>query len=130
MINQKKLAAVFALMAFAIPLLVLGQEASAGLIPCDGPNCTFASLVTLANNIIKFLLFKVSIPLAAVGFMYAGAKLILNQKKESAWSEAKESFLLMGQGFGIMLGAYVLIKVVLYAFLTTEQINFMGFLLQ
>lgn len=133
---QKKVAAAGAFVMFMVPLLVLGQETGSGLIPCvgvagpGGNACDFNSLIVLANNIIKFLLYKVSVPLVAVGAMYAGAKLILADNKESAWTEAKGRFADIGTGFGIMLGAYVLIKVVLFAFLTEKQVTFMGFLLQ
>lgn len=127
--NQKKVAAV---LSFAIILLPFVARAASGLIPCDGSDanpCTFASFMTLANNIIHFLLYDVSVPLAAIGFMVVGAKLVLSQNKESAWSEAKGSFASIGTGFGIMLGAYVLIKVVIYAFLNTDA-GFFTFLTQ
>lgn len=119
----------------ALPMIAYG----AGLIPCgdivDANNivtnpCTFDHLITLTNNIIKFLMFTVAVPLAALGFMWAGASLVLNQDKESAWSEAKERFTDIAKGFGIMLGAYVLIKGVIYSFLTTDQITFMQFMFQ
>ncbi|MBI5400921.1 MAG: hypothetical protein HZB12_02310 [Candidatus Yonathbacteria bacterium] len=131
-------------MALSFALLVLPTIAyGAGLIPCGDPAgdpvaaaavpptnhpCGFNDVIVLANNIISFLMFKVSIPLAALGFMYAGARLVLFQKKEGEWTAAKERFGDMAMGFGYILGAYVLIKTVLYAFLTTEQVNFMKFI--
>lgn len=127
MTHQKKTAAVLSFVVLALPILAYG--ASGKLIPCDGPECGFSDVVKLANNIIHFLLYDVSIPLAAVGFMWAGANLILSQNKESAWSDAKGRFESIGIGFGIMLGSYVLIKVVLYAFLNTDA-GFFTFLAQ
>lgn len=125
-INQKKVAAVCSFALFALPLLAHGAS---GLIPCDGPECGFSDVMKLANNVIKFLLYDVSIPLAAIGFMWAGANLILSQNKESAWSDAKGRFESIGTGFGIMLGSYVLIKVIIYAFLNTNA-GFFTFLTQ
>ena len=126
MIKQKKVAGILSFMLLTLPFLAHGAS---GLIPCEGPECGFSDVMKLANNIVKFLLYDVSIPLAAIGFMWAGANLILSQNKESAWSDAKGRFESIGIGFGIMLGSYVLIKVVLYAFLNTYA-GFFTFLTQ
>lgn len=108
---------------FIIPVIGLAQVG----IPCNGPDCDFNSLITLANNVIKFLVFTVSVPLAALGFMVVGAKLVLNQNKEGAWSEAKQSFEYIGIGFGIILAAFLLIKFILSVFL---NVGYTAFLLQ
>lgn len=126
MIKQKKLAGIASFILLTLPFFAHGAS---GLIPCDGPECGFSDVMKLANNIIHFLLYDVSIPLAAIGFMWAGANLILSQNKESAWSDAKGRFESIGIGFGIMLGSYVLIKVILYAFLNTDA-GFFTFLTQ
>lgn len=91
--------------------------------------CGFTDLIALSNNIIHFLIYDIAIPLTTLGFVWVGGNLILNQNKEGAWTEAKESFWSIGKGFAIILGSYVLIKFVLYQFLTTEQVNFMSFML-
>lgn len=116
------------ILSFTVIVLPLVTYAQVG-IPCNGPDCQFKDLITLANNIVKFLMYSVAVPLAALGFVFSGAKLILNQDKEGAWSETKESFWNIGKGFAIMLGAYVLIKAILYAFLNTDQ-GFTLFLIQ
>lgn len=121
---NKKISATVLSLALLLPV---GSYA-AGLIPCD-TNCTFNDLIILANNIIKFLMYDVAVPLAALGFMWAGANLVLNQNKEGAWSDAKERFTDMAKGFGIILGAYLVIKLVIYAFLNTEA-GFYTFLIQ
>ena len=117
---------IFALLA--IPTFVM----SAGLVPCGSgggePECDFNQLVVMTNNIIKFLLFSVAIPLAALGFMIAGAMLVLNQNKEGAWTEARGRFESIGMGFFIILGSFLLVKLVLFAFLNTDA-GFTSFLL-
>lgn len=124
-IMNKKISAT----ALSLALLSLPAVSyAAGLIPCD-TNCTFNDLIILANNIIKFLMYDVAVPLAALGFMWAGANLVLNQNKEGAWSDAKERFTDMAKGFGIILGAYLVIKLVIYAFLNTGA-GFYTFLIQ
>jgi hypothetical protein len=127
--NQKIRVAILFIAIFALPIVSMAQVG----IPCEGTAadpCEFNDLIVLANNIIKFLMFTVAVPLAALGFMWAGASLVLNQEKEKAWSEAKERFENIAIGFGIILGAYVLIKGVIYSFLTAEQITFMQFMFQ
>lgn len=132
MVQKTKVAAV--LLAFSVlPMVAYG----ASLIPCGGDGtdpltshpCGFNDLLVLANNIVHFLMYDVAVPLAAIGFMWAGANLVLNQDKESAWSEAKGRFTTILTGFGIMLGSYILIKTILYTFLNTDA-GFTLFLLQ
>jgi len=137
---NKNIASVLAFAVLTVPAVAFG----AGLIPCGQPDgslsvtvgntlyptahpCGFDDLIILANIIIHFLMYSVAVPLAALGFMYSGAKLVLNQDKESAWSETKESFWNIAMGFAIMLGSYVLIKVILFNLLKTDA-GFTSFL--
>lgn len=115
-------------LVIAVPLLVSG----AGLIPCGDKgeaSCGFEDLIKLANTVVKFLLYDVSIPLAALGFAWSGGKLVMNKDKEGAWSEAKESFWNILLGFGIIIAAFVLVKAFLFVFLNTDA-GFTSFLLQ
>jgi len=131
-IHQKTVAVGVSFALLSLPLVVFGSN----LVPCGNASgaadiiingtpfpttnpCGFNDLMILANAIIHFLLFDVSIPLAALGFMYVGGRLVIMQDKEGEWSKAKGSFGDMAMGFGIMLGAYVLIKFVIAQFLNT-----------
>ena len=128
--NKKNTAMILAFAVLFVPMMAYG----ASLVPCGQPagtpdiivggatyqttnECGFNDLIVLANTIVRFLMYDVAVPLAAIGFMWAGGNLVLNQDKEGAWSDAKERFGNIAKGFGIMLGAYVLIKFVLYTFL-------------
>lgn len=139
-LNQKTGATILSFAVLVIPSVAFG----ASLIPCGQPagtdpiivgntshvttnECGFNDLIILANTIIRFLMIDVAVPLAALGFMWVGGNLVLNQNKEGAWSEAKESFGNIGMGFGIMLGAFVLIKLVLFTFLSDDQAKFVKF---
>ena len=128
---KKTFSSILAFTIFALPLVVsaqLGIPCGSDTPPADHP-CGFNDLLVLVNNIISFLIYYIAVPLAALGFMFTGANLVINLNKESAWSDAKGRFWDIGMGFGIILGAYVLIKMVLFAFLSEEQINFMKFML-
>lgn len=127
MINQKSIAILLSTAFLVLPFIAFAKVG----IPCEGPDCGFDDLIILANNIIKFLMFSVAVPLAAIGFMWTGGRLIVMQSKESEWEKAKTGFADIAIGFGIMLGSYVLIKTLLFAFLTDEvKASFMQFMFQ
>lgn len=130
-INQKTFATVVSFALFVFPAVVWAQVG----IPCGDialgqKECGFNDLIILSNNIIKFLMFKVAVPLAALGIMFVGAKMVLSSNKESAKTEAKQSFTNIAIGFLIMLGAYVFIKTIIFALLSDEQKSFMQFMFQ
>lgn len=125
-ISTKKFSvAVLTGIIFAIPLIGLAQIG----IPCNGIDCGFNDLITLANNIIKFLMFTVAVPLAALGFMWLGVQVLLHPNEAAAKSKAKEIAGNIAMGFGIILAAFLLVKTVLFAFLNTDA-GFTTFLLQ
>lgn len=128
---KKTFPSILAFTIFTIPLVVsaqLGIPCGSDTPPADHP-CGFNDLLILVNNIIDFIIYYIAVPLAALGFMAVGARLVLMPNKEGEWTHAKGVFWDIGMGFGIILGAYVLIKMVLFAFLSEEQINFMRFIL-
>lgn len=130
--NKKNFATILSFAFLVLPMIVYG--AGLGLIPCGETPfvlnsdpattathaCEFNDLFRIANTIIHFLMIDVAVPLAALGFMYVGGRLVVLQNKESEWEKAKEGFADIGKGFAIMLGAYVLIKTILFAFLDTS----------
>lgn len=142
-LDQKTGAIIISFAILIAPTVVFG----ASLIPCGQPAgtasitvggaphettnpCGFDDLIILANTVISFLMYDVAVPLAALGFMWAGGNLVLNQHKESAWSDAKSRFGDIGMGFLIMLGAFILIKFILLQFLSTDQATFVNFLIE
>ena len=136
---MSKLLRQLAIWVFPGVIIILPFVASAaGLVPCGGtpeggspePPCDFDYLITLVNNIIMFLLYGVAVPLAALGFLWAGGSLIMSQNKASAWTEAKERFGNILLGFGIIAAAFILVKAFLLAFVVPKDgvVNFiLGF---
>ncbi|MDP3735176.1 MAG: hypothetical protein Q8R39_01980, partial [bacterium] len=47
----------------ALPLLALAQG---GLVVCTGPTCNFCHLFLLASKIVKFLIYTLAMPIAAL----------------------------------------------------------------
>lgn len=81
---------------------------SFNLIVCDGPNCTFADLITLVQNLINFLII-ISTFLATAAFAYAGILLLTSGGNESALKKAKDIFWKVLIGYLWILGAWLLV---------------------
>ncbi len=111
------------------------HAAASGLIPCGNTvsggvvtdACTFNDLVTLAQNVINYLIFKIAAPLGAVMFAYAGYTYITNGGNESKIAEAHTIFLAVFWGLVVALAAWLLVNFVLEFFLGTgSSFNFLG----
>ena len=79
-----------------------------GLIVCDGPDCTFGHLITLAQNVINALIL-ISTFLAVAAFAYAGFILLTSGGNESKKTQAKEVFRKVLIGYLWILGAWLLV---------------------
>lgn len=91
------------------------------LIVCDGPNCTFNSLLLLVERVITFLIY-ISIPLASISFAWAGFLLIFSGGSEQKKNEAKSIFTKTAIGFIIVLSAWLIIYFISKALLYDEAI--------
>lgn len=120
----------FLLIALVIflPFFVL-SDTSPGpdtkLIVCDGPDCTFDSLIKLGINIMNFIIV-ISIPLAAIAFVVAGFKLITSAGNESGLTDAKKIFTNTAIGLVIVLAAWLIIKTILLALLDDPAYSLLG----
>ncbi len=81
---------------------------SFNLIVCDGPDCTFAHLIQLTQNLINALII-LSTFLATAAFAYAGILLLVSGGNESAKTKAKDIFLKVLKGYLWILGAWLLV---------------------
>ncbi len=62
-----------------LPLFAFAQAPTGGLVPqwCQaGCPCSFCDLYNLADNVIGFLLYSVSVPIAAGAFLYGGVLML------------------------------------------------------
>ena len=124
-----RLAALFVLSAS------FAHAAASGLIPCGNTvsggvvtdPCTYNDLVTLAQNVINFLIFKIAAPLGAVMFAYAGYTYITNGGNEGKITEAHTMFLAVFWGLVVALAAWLLVNFVLEFFLGSgSSFNFLA----
>ncbi|PIQ66252.1 MAG: hypothetical protein COV96_02445 [Candidatus Zambryskibacteria bacterium CG11_big_fil_rev_8_21_14_0_20_42_18] len=89
------------------------------LIVCEGANCNFNDLVTLAQNLITDLII-ISTFLAAIAFAYAGFILLVSGGSESQKTKAKEVFKKVLIGYLWILGAWLLVYTITSVLLDPE----------
>jgi len=117
---------LFAVIASLIFFPVFGF--AAGLVPCDGTladPCDFATLITLIQNVIDFLLFQIVMPLSAIMFAIAGVMLLTARDNEGQISTAKGIFWSVLFGILIMLAAWLIVRAISAAVLNTG-FSFLG----
>jgi len=94
------------------------QEIQAGFTQCgygDIYDCDFNQLLATVDRIIKFMLYIIVLPIAAILFAWSGIKLIIarSEGKTKALGDAKAMFGRVLLGLVIAFGAWVLVKFVL-----------------
>ena len=124
---MKKTTKILISLAIFFTLLFPIISFAQGLIPCNnnsGPvtaadgtviqpiPCDFNAFMALINNVIKFILFNMAIPIAAIMFVYAGFLLVTAQGGE-AKTKAKHIFTNAVLGLIIAAGAWLIIRTIL-----------------
>lgn len=102
--------------AFAVPAFV-----NAAIVPCD-TNCGFNDLITLAQNVVHFLLFDLAMPLAAIAFVYVGWIFLTEGANEGSIKKAKSAGLAALIGLIVAFGAWAIVKVVVAVLFDSSQI--------
>jgi hypothetical protein len=105
---------------FIVTLLLLAPVASfaAGLVPCGGPGdkyakCDFNTLMIMINGLIDFLLFKISLPIAAIVFAYVGFLILFSGGDEGKHKQARSIATNLVFGIVIALVAWLIVKTIL-----------------
>src|SRR3989344_1386857 len=91
-------------------------DSNTGLVPCYGSAekpCGFYQFLTLINKVIKFILFKMVIPIAAIMFAYAGFELITSGGSTEKKSKAKKIFTNVAIGLIVAVAAFLIIQTIL-----------------
>lgn len=110
------------LTVFIVLVMPAISLAQGSLIPCNNTTvtgqatpareCDFNAFMALINGVINFLLFKLSIPIAAIMFAYAGFLLIKAQGGE-AKTQAKGIFTDTVLGLVAAMAAWIVVKTIL-----------------
>ncbi|MEI6660333.1 MAG: pilin [bacterium] len=134
--TQKVLAWTAGFAIVALPFVV----SASGLVPdCNigktpnagntglGTPCDFNQLITLINNVIRFLLFVIATPLAALCIAWAGILMISPGSEEKA-TKAKHIVTNLVIGYIIALAAWLIVTTILSSlgFVPDPRFNFLG----
>lgn len=92
-----------------------------GLVPCgsdvQGPahhECGFTDLIVLLQNVIGFVLFYLTIPIATMIILWSGVQLLIpGEKQAAALQDAKRRLWKVIVGIFFMLAAWLLVKFLL-----------------
>lgn len=114
--QSKVIALLSTFLLLFFPAFVFAQT---DLVVCTD-ECEFADLIKLANVVIKFLMFQIATPLAAIGFAVAGWKLMTSGGDSGAKTEAKRIGMNVLIGFGIAMSAWLVVDTIFDALLKPE----------
>jgi hypothetical protein len=93
-------------------------DVGGGLVPCgNGPNnpCTLCHFVVGFQNLINFML-KLVVTVGFVGIFASGVLYIISAGDEKLMGSAKSALSASLIGFAIVLGAWLIVNVTLWAF--------------
>ncbi len=108
--KNKILILFFGIFFLAIPVI-----SSAQIVPDCGPGgCGWDDLVQLAKNSINFLIW-IAIPISALMFAWAGFLYISAGGSQDKIKQAHSLFLNVGIGLVIVLGAWLIVSLILFA---------------
>ena len=111
----------FSILFLAVLLLMLPAFSFAqenNLIPCwteASPHpCEFKDVLTLINNLVRFALFDLVVPIAAIMFFYAGFLMIVpGGESASKRTKAKGIFTNAVIGLAVAVAAWLIVHAVL-----------------
>jgi biotin synthase-like enzyme len=88
----------------------------AGLVPCKNTpgdakdTCNFSQFVTLINNVINFMIFRLALPIAGIMFTYAGFLMVTaGEEAAGARTKAKDIFINTIKGLCLALLCWVIV---------------------
>jgi hypothetical protein len=92
-----------------------------GLVPCGNElvggkiknPCGFGHMMGLINKTIKFILFDLVLPIAAIMFAYSGVLYIASSANPNTRTKAKKIFGDVAFGFALAVAAWLIIRTVL-----------------
>ena len=88
--------------------------AAGGLVPCNGADCDFTQFMNLVNTVIRFILFNLAVPIAAIMFVYAGFLMIVpGSESSSKKTKGKEIFWNAFIGLVLAAAAWLIIRTIL-----------------
>lgn len=102
---------------------------TSGLIPCDNVTvkCDFNAFAAMINKIIDWFI-GISITVATITFIIAGAKMLMNPESDSKREAAKEMFKKTVIGLFIILTAWLIVNTIVSTLVDTSSTGALRFL--
>jgi len=102
------------MIVFLMLLVPVFSFAAGGLVTCDGADCDFNALMELVNEVIRFILFNMVVPIAAIMFAYAGF-LLVTAGGETAGARTKAKTIFTNAVIGLVLAvaSWLIIRTIL-----------------
>lgn len=110
----KKYRYIFIGLLFFTVLLVASPVHGAGLVNCKTDPCSWSDLIILINDVIKFLIFTLGIPMVTIVIVVSGVQIVWNPSRSttnSVWKNRLQNAFL---GLAIMLSAWLIVKAVVW----------------
>lgn len=86
---------------------------AAGLVPCNGPDCTICSLFVGIKKIVDFLTLDIAMPLAVIILIYGGVMLLTSRGSEEKIKKGKTALGAAMWGLLIVFAAWLIIATIL-----------------
>lgn len=104
-----------------LPLISCAQGKP--LVPCDGPDCDFNSVVELIQRGIDFILTYAILPIAAVMFAYAGYILLFQGDNPGERTKAMNIFKNVAIGVVVVMAAWLIVHTILSSLIKEELLK-------
>ncbi len=88
------------------------QSGTTGLVKCT-ENCGFNDLLTLINDVVKFVFTDLVLPIAAIMFAYAGFELVTSGGSTEKKSKARSIFTNVAIGLIVAAAAFLIVQAIL-----------------
>lgn len=88
------------------------SSAATPLVQCT-ENCGFNEFMALIGNVVRFTLFDLALPIAAIMFAYAGFLLVTSGGSTEQRGKAKKIFTSVAIGLIIAVAAWLIIHTIL-----------------
>lgn len=97
---------------FIAAIFLLPTVSSAQIVTCNGPDCDWAALLGLGQNILNFLI-TIGVVISAGAFAYAGFLMFSDRGNTDRVKQAKDIIFNVVVGLIILLTAWLVINTIL-----------------
>ncbi len=102
------------------------HAAGTGLIPCDGNDCTFNSVIQLINNLINFFFTTLLLPIFVIMVMYLGFTYLTSGGKPGQHAKLASMAKHMFLGLLLMVCAWLIVHTILAVLGYNDTLGFFG----